>query len=409
MNRFLILLLVLVLSACKAQNIAEPSTDYDLEFTSDLSEFRDLSTFKSSLEGVEIVALGENTHGLGDVFKAKVELVKFLHEELGFDLLLFESGYGDAAFAWENIHVQSSNEYLHSFTSNAYYHCESILELVDYAKSQEKQPLNIQGIDCQPQQDYLAKMLKDFIEPIDSAFSKKVPLELKNFNKLYQSEFDKDSVLFYQVRERFFSFLEKYQKLITKNEPELRKHGQSGKEIEIIARQFEILESTYSEIQFGEMMGWPQSANIRDRAMFQIVKRFKADHPSKKIIIWAQNSHIENPTKAGAYVDWMGHHLKSTFGDKYYSMGAIVYSGKDQRRNEIVDFEHNDADYLAYHLNQSSKKSFVMDLRNYTKNDFLSESLLGMENNGNTGNFIAKDRFDGLLFLRYSGVPHLLE
>nr|HPR30147.1 hypothetical protein [Chitinophagales bacterium] len=48
-----------------------------LVFSADLESFRDLNGLKSALSQVEIVALGENTHGLGEVFKAKTELVKF--------------------------------------------------------------------------------------------------------------------------------------------------------------------------------------------------------------------------------------------------------------------------------------------------------------------------------------------
>src|SRR5690606_42073490 len=78
--------------ACNAQ----PALNSTIEFTSDLESFESLSGWRESLKGVEIIALGENTHGLGEVFAAKTELVKFLHQELGFDWVLFESGYGDA-------------------------------------------------------------------------------------------------------------------------------------------------------------------------------------------------------------------------------------------------------------------------------------------------------------------------
>jgi erythromycin esterase-like protein len=105
----------------------------------------------------------------------------------------------------------------------------------------------------------------------------------------------------------------------------------------------------------------------------------------------------------------MGHSLKGTYGDKYYSIGAIVYSGINLNYNGTFDFEHNTTDYLAYHLNQFKKDEFVLDLRNYNKKDFTSKELLGMESNGNTAGFVAKDRFDGLLFIKYSNIPKLIK
>lgn len=105
----------------------------------------------------------------------------------------------------------------------------------------------------------------------------------------------------------------------------------------------------------------------------------------------------------------MGHSLKNSYGNKYYSIGAIVYSGKNLNYNGTLDFEHNKPGYLAYHLNRFNKEEFVIDLRNYRKNDFIRQKLLGMESNGNTAEFVAKDRFDGLLFIKYSDTPKLIK
>ncbi len=106
----------------------------------------------------------------------------------------------------------------------------------------------------------------------------------------------------------------------------------------------------------------------------------------------------------------MGHSLKKTYGDKYYSIGSIVYSGKDLLGNNgPFEFESSNNTYLAYHLNQFKKDKFVLDLRSHDKFDFTNQLLLGMESYGNTSGFIAKDRFDGLLFIKYSDIPKLIK
>jgi len=53
-----------------------------------------------------------------------------------------------------------------------------------------------------------------------------------------------------------------------------------------------------------------------------------------------------------------------------------------------------------------SKEKFVLDSRKYNKADFTTQLLLGMESNGNTAEFIAKDKFDGLLFIKCSDIPN---
>ena len=404
MNKILTFIIILIFCSCNAQTKFSST----IEFTSDLEKFENLSGLKESLKDVEIIAIGENTHGLGEIFSAKTELVKFLHRELGFDLILFESGFGDGALAWEKIDSLSTKEYTGIFSSNFYYNSEEIENLVSYVKLQNGK-LRIQGFDCQPQQNYLIKRMSEIVRPLDSILSSSVPVAMRSFNNLYQYENDKDTLSFNNQRERFIEFLNRYDVFLDKNRNSLLRSGTTQNEINALKRTNKIFIKTYSKINIGEIMSWPIADNIRDKSLFEIVKSFKESNPTSKIIIWAQNSHIENKTKPNYNVNWMGHSLKKAFGKKYYSIGTVVYSGRNLTYNGTFDFEHKDHKYLAYHLNQFQKEKFVLDLRKHNKKDFTNELLLGMENNGNTAEFIAKDRFDGLLFIQYSDIPKLIK
>ena len=403
MNKILILILLIFFTSCKAQTLF----NHEIKFTSDLRDFNNLTELRETLKDVEIIALGENTHGLGQVFSVKSDLVKFLHEELRFNLILFESGFGDGALAWEQFDSLSTEDLTLSFTSNFYYHSKEILELMEYVKNQDKK-LKVQGFDCQPQQNFLINQMSQIVIPIDSVFAKSVKVEFRNFNKLYQFENDKDTISFFKQRDEFVSFLERYTRILNENEPWLLKSGTTQNEIKAIRKSNQIFIDTYSKIEFGSMMGWPISANIRDKSLFETIRWYKENNPETKIMIWAQNSHIENKPKPNNIVNWMGHSLKETYGNKYYSLGAIVYSGKNLEYNGSFDFEHNDKDFLAYHLNQFNRETFILNLRNYKHNDFINESLLGMESGGNTARFIAKERFDGILFIKHSGIPQII-
>jgi erythromycin esterase-like protein len=43
--------------------------------------------------------MGEPSHGAGSAFAAKVRLIKFLHQRMGFDVLVWESGLYDVRLA----------------------------------------------------------------------------------------------------------------------------------------------------------------------------------------------------------------------------------------------------------------------------------------------------------------------
>jgi erythromycin esterase len=62
-------------------------------------DFKDLGSFAHAIGNARLVMLGEPSHGAGSAFKAKARLVKFLHQQLGFDALIWESGLYDVALA----------------------------------------------------------------------------------------------------------------------------------------------------------------------------------------------------------------------------------------------------------------------------------------------------------------------
>lgn len=59
------------------------------------SDDRDLLPFAQAIGQARVVALGEQTHGGAEEFLLKTRLVKYLHEKMGFDVLLLESGFYD--------------------------------------------------------------------------------------------------------------------------------------------------------------------------------------------------------------------------------------------------------------------------------------------------------------------------
>lgn len=58
-------------------------------------DFSDLEPLAAAIGAARVIQLGEPSHNAGTCFAAKVRLIKFLHQRLGFDVVAWESGIYD--------------------------------------------------------------------------------------------------------------------------------------------------------------------------------------------------------------------------------------------------------------------------------------------------------------------------
>jgi len=100
--------LPVVVRAAGADAAPDPHVDWLREHAVELETidpaapgFSDLEPLRQSLEGVRVVLLGEATRGEGSTLLAKDRLIRFLHEEMGFDVLVLDCGFFQCARGWQ--------------------------------------------------------------------------------------------------------------------------------------------------------------------------------------------------------------------------------------------------------------------------------------------------------------------
>src|SRR6187401_855230 len=60
-------------------------------------DFADLEPIATAIGKARVVQLGEPSHNAGTCFAAKARLIKFLHQRLKFDVVVWESGIYDVS------------------------------------------------------------------------------------------------------------------------------------------------------------------------------------------------------------------------------------------------------------------------------------------------------------------------
>lgn len=291
----------ILVSACTQNDIKKYVTENRVDIRTispDSNDFSDLEAVGNTIGDSRIVMLGEQDHGDAPAFLAKTRLIKYLHEQKGFNVLAFESDFFALNEGWDKLEKQKTK--IDPFFLNNIFsiwakcrECDNLL--YDYIPKtyEDKNPLVITGFDSQVHGLYSLANLKIFIDNY-----------LKRKNIIYTSA-EKYKII-------FLSFIDsiKYNKDIKKQ----KKFNESLKQIiiELPAKDsltFEMMllkslkATTDSEISF--LSKDTDYLEIRDKQMAENLKWIlKYKFPNEKIIVWAHNVHIlKNPELIeGSYI-----------------------------------------------------------------------------------------------------------
>lgn len=314
------------------------------------TDFSDLEPLKEVLKDKRIILLGEQSHGEGATFQAKVRLIKFLLEQLGFNVLSFESGLYDNYKANELLNSNPSINPLKQSVFDIWSESKEFVPLLEYINTQRKSstPLLVSGFDCQA----------------DNLFKENYLLDLKELLKEEQSLTESDYQALQEVIEgdaefvasdaadsvRFFTSAQRILKAFD---------TLPGKETIHAKVMHQVLISWLAMVQYEiDMMNGKEIKvqNPRDLQMAKNLIFLSTLYPDSKIICWGATYHFANQiqlhratslTKTFVHrldsleknhelTDFnkllegavpMGQVLKNYFGDNVYSLAFSSFEG----------------------------------------------------------------------------------
>ena len=100
--------LLLATAFARAQNLTPLPTHAVRSINPADTDFRDLEFLKAEIGPARVVMLDEPSHGEGNVFEAKIRLLRFLREQMGFTTVAFESGFYDLHKAQQALEAGAS-------------------------------------------------------------------------------------------------------------------------------------------------------------------------------------------------------------------------------------------------------------------------------------------------------------
>jgi erythromycin esterase len=362
----------------------------------DDENFTDLEPLRAVLDGVRLVLLGEADHQSGSDFLAKTRLVKFLHRELGFDVLAFEAAMYDMTVAWDSLRTGTPPREAFWLGSGTWAGAVQMQPLVAYLgeHARGKRPLEIAGFDHQHQIAsvfYFADDLVRFLSergvggPLVSRESPEhgVLQALSQVHYRYGVAPQPDV----SIGRAFLAAVEESLVAVSAM-PDER------------ARQWaQIMRSLACHTRFVLRHKDIGSCNRDEQMAKNLLWLANERYPDRKIIVWSATSHAarmaEIPPSGGSGPS-MGQRIGEAFGSKSYVIGVTSYRSAGARivadQDPLPEFEELMAaagfDYGLLDLHHAATE------RSWAAGEFLARPI------GHTTRLeVWSDLLDALLFV----------
>ena len=373
------------------------------------TDYTDLAGFRKAVGDSRIVLLGEQTHGEATTFQAKIRLIKFLHEKMGFDVLAFESGLYDCARIWEN--VKAGGRLPDEIQGSLFYMYATSLQMQDlfgYIQEQlpSRRPLVLTGFESQHTGEKAkTQLFDDFTRFLKKESPNVVDPDFELFRRVTLATFaSRDYKPSIVEQERFFDKLAVLKKLLSADDSKVTDTLTNNASF-----WYQVVCSIESQTNRYWKLVHENADGVRDLQMAKnLIWLAEKAYPGKKIIVWAHNVHISKGLTAlgaksfsddpMAFVP-MGATIHHYFGSRAYCIGFTGGEGTYMNYvdSKIMDVPAPMAGSVEVQLAATGDPYVFIDYRHAPKS--LRQSIPGALSDYGSNKGEWPEVFDGVFFI----------
>jgi erythromycin esterase len=391
------------------------------------NSFSDLQPLKKILQDVQVIGLGEATHGTREFVEIKHHLIEFLVTQMGFTAFAIESPFSDC---------EPVNDYLLTgkgdratvLTNQNYtaWDSEEFSAILDWMRDYNKKVpdekkirfygldvLSLQKVGREKARVYFKKYLPGKVASIDSVIRVFAGEDSNWPSHMNQTALQQS---FIPLNDLITYLTDNMDRLIAASS--LKEWEQTHKYLEVMQQ------SLYNNLN-DVPPSFASKKSDRDAFMWQnLLYLMESERPNAKFMIWAANGHITSNVERKP--KGVGYYLKQKLNDKYYALGLECYGGTFQSRELRPDSTWGDLkvdtlpvipNSINSHFVQIGEPYYFVDLRQPSSNpivnkwlDTPSSFLVGPwgHRNANENFQIRKLKgvYDGVLFVQRSTPVH---
>jgi erythromycin esterase len=302
------------LSQKQIENIRKTSKVIYSDAKSTEPNWKPLSSY---VKNKRLILLGEFNHGSKEVFELHNSLIKYLHENNGVDVILFESGIGELITSDLGKDQMVASQMTNGLFGN--WRTQEFEDLMRYVKAQN---ISISGFDVQRTGSSFGSLLEKIAleQNIDSILNMNLESRYGNCSK----EISSKEAVYESLNGKATDLIADYQKL--RKLLELKHSENPSRELKFacVTIQNRIVYLTYM-LQFKKDQDWNKRWAARDAAMASnVLWLMDSVYKDKSVIIIGHNYHIGKYNKRETV---MGEILNDRFKDEMYSIGFFAGSG----------------------------------------------------------------------------------
>ncbi|QTB26855.1 erythromycin esterase family protein [Lysinibacillus sphaericus] len=377
------------------------------------NKFEDLEMLKPILHDKRIVFLGESSHGVAQFNLVKTRLIQFLHQEMGYNVLAFESGLGDVMNAQGKINKQAAQQTMKDAIFGVWWTKET-LPLFEYAKTTQatEKPLVLAGFDIQQQGAFtngdwlqtpqLAKQFRDAEKQLAEWSSSK---DLKGYQKEKTAIINVYKQVKSQVRQK-----EKELQKVYPNELQIVKLMERtlADRIRLADEYVELTIQSNIEMEQNKYESFLKTMEWRDQAMMENLLWLAEEvYPTEKFIVWAHNDHIrkaQSDVMGSPYpVKLMGERLPDIYKKYSYVLGLYMTSGETANNmGETMAVLPPIKGSIEDIVSSVNEPYTFIDLRNRQNergNSWMFEPRLSYSWGVIQESLVPRDQYDGILLI----------
>ncbi|MFM2228265.1 MAG: hypothetical protein RL664_1608 [Bacteroidota bacterium] len=279
------------------------------------------------LKNIEVIGLGEATHGTKEFFELKKNMFKYLVEKQHVKLFGIEANFA-ACYDINKYVLTGEGNAKEALLKNGYWVWQSqeILDLIEWMKTYNStksanEKVQFYGYDMQDATSPVV-WLDNYLSSIIPNFDKNLLPEKIEENKAALRELDENA--FHELQTSNLDKLKRTEEFVATNKEILI--TQDTADYHFALRTIEVLRQ---KLNYFTMQDFNTAYSYRDSSMAQNIKWIRESNNNGKIMLWAHNGHIGKGTFSDDFKtgNWMGVHLSNLYGKQYYNIGFSFSEG----------------------------------------------------------------------------------